>query len=156
MTIKRAIVCRPHRTILTCFCETEQQEPCHALLILTQFFADNQHLTMLFFWVVTPCRQSSGGRWRQFVSPKRYLHTSLHGVTPQNNIVILTAVRTSNVTTMTCLIYLFICTDWSSGMYCRVNCLSTIILHGSTSQKTILNIILAAARTCNLTYLFMV
>jgi hypothetical protein len=28
---------------------------------------------------------------------------------------------------------------------------STIILHGSTSQKTILNIILAAVRTLNLT-----
>jgi hypothetical protein len=29
---------------------------------------------------------------------------------------------------------------------------SAIILHGSTSQKTILNIILAAVRTLNLTY----
>jgi hypothetical protein len=54
------------------------------------------------------------------------------------------------------------CSELSSGMYCRVkNCRptcvplkrqSTIILHGSTSQKTILNIILAAVRTWNLTF----
>jgi hypothetical protein len=31
------------------------------------------------------------------------------------------------------------CSELSSGMYCRVKWLSTIILHGSTSQKTILN-----------------
>jgi hypothetical protein len=59
-----------------------------------------------------------------------------------------------------------ISTDMSSGMYCRVKWLSTdvsevravsiiramtIILHGSTSQKTNLNFILAAMRTWNLT-----
>jgi hypothetical protein len=58
-----------------------------------------------------------------------------------------------------------ICSELSSGVYCRVKWLSTdvsevrtasiisqstIILHGSTSQKTILNIILAAVRTWNL------
>jgi hypothetical protein len=41
--------------------------------------------------------------------------------------------------------------ELSSGMYYRVKWFSTIILHGSTSQKTILNIILAAVRTWNLT-----
>jgi hypothetical protein len=60
------------------------------------------------------------------------------------------------------------CSELSSGLYCRVKWLSTIILHGSTSQKTILNIILylcselsskkilniilAAVRSWNLTY----
>jgi hypothetical protein len=39
-------------------------------------------MTMLLFWTVTPWR------WGQYVSPKRYLPTSLHGVTIQNNIVI--------------------------------------------------------------------
>jgi hypothetical protein len=56
-----------------------------------------------------------------------------------------------------------VCSELSSGMYCRVKWLppswrqyaplkrrSTIILHGSTSQKTILNIILAAVRSWNL------
>jgi hypothetical protein len=66
------------------------------------------------------------------------------------------------------------CSELSSGLYCRVEWLSTdvsevrtwwwrqyaplnrrstIILHGSTSQKTILNLILAAVRTWNLTEL---
>jgi hypothetical protein len=64
------------------------------------------------------------------------------------------------------------CSELSSGLYCRVKWLSTdvsegwiihpwwwrqhvplkrrstIILHGSTTQKTALNIILAAVRTC--------
>jgi hypothetical protein len=62
------------------------------------------------------------------------------------------------------------CSELSSGIYCRVKWLSmipdhpwwwrqyappkrrsTIILHGSISQKTTLNIILAAVRTWNLT-----
>jgi hypothetical protein len=58
----------------------------------------------------------------------------------------------------------YYCSELSSGIYCRVKWLSTdvseyaplkrrskIILHGSISQKTILNIILAAVRTWNLT-----
>jgi hypothetical protein len=32
------------------------------------------------------------------------------------------------------------CSELSSGMYCHVKWRSTIILHGSTSQKTIVNI----------------
>jgi hypothetical protein len=65
---------------------------------------------MMLFWVLTPCRLV--GRYQRFgethclhlqggqdVSPKRwYVPTSLHGVTThKNNIVILTAVRTSNL-----------------------------------------------------------
>jgi hypothetical protein len=39
-----------------------------------------------------------GLRWRQHVSPKRrFPPTSLHGVTTQNNIVIITDARTSNL-----------------------------------------------------------
>jgi hypothetical protein len=38
------------------------------------------------------------------------------------------------------------------GAYCLHHQGSEIIIHGSTSQKTILNIILAAVRTWNLTY----
>jgi hypothetical protein len=41
---------------------------------------------------------------------------------------------------------------WWWRQYASLKCRSTIILHGSTSQKTILNIILAAVRTWNLTY----
>jgi hypothetical protein len=40
---------------------------------------------------------------------------------------------------------------WWWRQYAPLKCRSTIILHGSTSQKTILNIILAAVRTWNLT-----
>jgi hypothetical protein len=50
---------------------------------------------------------------------------------------------------------------WSGGnkpfgrwrQYAPLKRRSTIILHGSISQKTTLNFILAAVRTCNLTYL---
>jgi hypothetical protein len=58
----------------------------------------------------------------------------------------------------------FWCSELSSGIYCRVKWLSTdfrganclhhqgwVILHSSISQKTTLNIILAAVRTLNLT-----
>jgi hypothetical protein len=34
------------------------------------------------------------------------------------------------------------CSELSSGLYCRVEWLSTIFLHGSITQKTVLNIIL--------------
>jgi hypothetical protein len=57
----------------------------------------------------------------------------------------------------------FWCSELSSGLHCRAKWLSTdlsevrtasiIILHGSTTQKTALNIILAAVRTWNLTTL---
>jgi hypothetical protein len=85
-------------------------------------------IAMLLFWVVTPyrlagrrfgetycltpyslagrrfgetnCLHLQTWRWKQYVSPKRwYLPTSLFGVATQdNNIVILTAMRTSNPT----------------------------------------------------------
>jgi hypothetical protein len=43
--------------------------------------------------------------------------------------------------------------QWWWRQYAPLKRRSTIILHGSTSQKTILNIILAAVRTWNLTYI---
>jgi hypothetical protein len=64
-----------------------------------------------------------------------------------------------------CFATLFICcSELSSGMsdpwwwrqYVPLKRRSTIILHGSTSQKTILNIILAAVRTWKLIYLFLI
>jgi hypothetical protein len=45
------------------------------------------------------------------------------------------------------------CSELSSGLYYHVKWLSTIILHGSTTQKTALNIILTTVRTWNLTML---
>jgi hypothetical protein len=75
---------------------------------------------MMFFWVLASCRLvgrcrhfgetyflhlkavsisalSQPRRWRQYASPKRWhLPMSLHGAKTQNNIIILTAVKTSN------------------------------------------------------------
>jgi hypothetical protein len=63
---------------------------------------------MAMLWVVTPCRLvtrcqrfeetyflhfRAEGRWRGYVYLKRwYLPTSLHGVTTQNNIVIISCI----------------------------------------------------------------
>jgi hypothetical protein len=70
----------------------------------------NLQVNLSMFWIVmscglvgrhqhfeeTYCLQPWG--WKQYIYPKRwYLPTSLHGVTTQNNIDILTAVRTSNL-----------------------------------------------------------
>jgi hypothetical protein len=67
---------------------------------------DNLTVTILFFLIVTPCRLAAL-KMEQYVSPKRwYLPMCQHGVTTQNNIVILTAVRTSNFTTYFFRVYL--------------------------------------------------
>jgi hypothetical protein len=54
---------------------------------------------MLFFWVVTPRCLVGDSNFKQCVSSKHwYLPTSLHGVIIRNNnFVILTAVRTSDL-----------------------------------------------------------
>jgi hypothetical protein len=59
-------------------------------------------------------------KWRQYISPKHcYLPVSLHGIEMQNNMVILTAVRTPNLTivlpTSRCLKWslCFKFSDWS-------------------------------------------
>jgi hypothetical protein len=38
------------------------------------------------------------------------------------------------------------CSELSSGLYCRVEWLSTFIIHGSTTQKTALNIVLTTPK----------
>jgi hypothetical protein len=51
-------------------------------------------------WVSQKLPKSSGLKWREYIAPKSwYLSTSLHGVkTRNNNIGILTALRTTKLT----------------------------------------------------------
>jgi hypothetical protein len=78
---------------------------------------------MLLFWVATPCRLV--GRYlrlgRNMLSPSSgiYLPASLHGVTTKDNdIVILTAVRTSNITTLLFSLPLSLLSSYSIFFLC--------------------------------------
>jgi hypothetical protein len=79
------------------------------LLLLKNAYNKYLFLMMIFFWILAPCRLIFHIQpWirKQYVSPKRWhLLTSLHGAKTQNNIIILTAVITSN---LTCNIYVII------------------------------------------------
>jgi hypothetical protein len=90
------------------------------IMLVLQNTRRAEHFLMLFFWVLAPrrligrcqrfgetyCFHLQGWRWRQpwrlrqYISPKRWhLPTSLRGAkTQKNSVIILTAVKISNLT----------------------------------------------------------
>jgi hypothetical protein len=130
-------------------------------------------------WNVAYCLQFIGWvgseqDWPTVVRSELSLNAILHDRLKQTNTIASSSCSKPTAEILSRLPWSWLRSELSSGLYCRVKycrpmfqrCVlgpwwwrqyatlkrrSTIILHGSTTQKTTLNIILAAVRTWNLT-----